>query len=104
MKRIVFLLTFALALSAPAFAARGTGEGGKRGLGPIIKAADKNANRQIDPDELGAFNEAFAKLSTDSRLKRLDRDGDGKISDDEVKRLNERMARRAEGGKRKKNK
>lgn len=100
MKTFTLLLALGLALSAPAFAAKG--EKGKKGeLRDLIKAADANRNRQIDPDELTAFNEAFAKLSSESRVKRLDRNNDGKLSEEEIKPLNERLAKRAEGRKKK---
>lgn len=101
MKTFTLLLMLSLALAGPTFAAKG-GKGRKGEVRELMKAADANRNRKIDPDELTAFNEAFAKLSSESRVKRMDRNGDGKLSDDEIKRLNERLAKRAEGRKKSK--
>lgn len=107
MKLLMILLTFGLALSSPAFAAKGEKKGAKGARGEMraaIKAADKNGNHTIDADEVASLNEALGKAGTESGLKRIDRNGDGKLGDDEVKALNERMAKRAEGGKKKKSK
>ncbi len=104
MKLLSILLTLGLALSAPAFAAKGAkkeGKAGKKEVGAALKAADKNGNGTIDSDEVAGLNETLSKAGADSGLKALDKDGDGKLSDDEVKAINAKMA--AHAGKKKKN-
>lgn len=130
MQKITILLacTFALATAAPLYAAEGDkpaaaaaavagdkpaavagekrvrGARGAKGERPAktLRDLDKNANRQIDGDEVDALKKQFA-AEPKSALARFDKNADSKLDDDEVKALNEVMAKRgqrkAAGGK-----
>ena len=55
---------------------QGGGSGGQRPLSPIIEALDLNKDGTIDADELAKAAES---------LKKLDKNGDGKITEDEYR-------------------
>lgn len=106
MKRILILsLTVGAALALPltTFAAKGTkpakGEGKAR-PGKVLHEVDKNANHQIDGDEVDALKKRF-ESEPKGPLASLDKNTDGKLDDDEIKALNARMSKHAEkaGGK-----
>ena len=86
----------------------GRGERGAKGERPAktLRDLDKNANRQIDGDEVDALKKHF-EAAPKGPFARFDKNADSKLDDDEVKAINQMMAKRgqgkAPGGRRKKN-
>jgi hypothetical protein len=96
MKKLTLLLTLILAVSTPAFAAKGKGK--------VLHPLDTNNDHQITGDEVTALNGAFAKADAGSLLRQLDKNTNGKLDEDEITALNARLAKQADkkGGKKNK--
>lgn len=64
--------------------------------GKLLKRADKNRNKKLDPEEVADLQKSF-DADPKGALAKLDRNGNKKLDDKEIAKINERMSKAGKG-------